>query len=80
MTARRRFFSRDFKTKMIRDYETGKFTINELCSKHKVSPTQFYKWKNETTPQTESTNTTDLQKENAELKSVISLIRMITRD
>lgn len=39
-----RVFSQDFKVKLVKDYESGNFTIHELSTLHQIAPKLLYGW------------------------------------
>ena len=39
-----RIFSEDFKKSLVNDYESGKFSIKELCLLHRISGPVLYRW------------------------------------
>ncbi len=41
---KRRKFSEEFKVKLVRDFESGKFSVNELSKLHGVHVQNIYKW------------------------------------
>ena len=42
---KRRRFNSSFKTKVVLDALSGRYTVQELARKHEVHPTQINKWK-----------------------------------
>ncbi len=41
---RSRRFSVDFKKKLVREYESGNFTVKELCDLHAIAGGVLYRW------------------------------------
>ena len=41
---KRRKFSEEFKVRLVRDFESGKFSVNELSKLHGVHVQNIYKW------------------------------------
>src|SRR5688572_30772663 len=39
-----RIFSEDFKKSLVKDYESGNFSIKELCLLHRISSPIIYRW------------------------------------
>jgi transposase len=39
-----RVFSQDFKVKLVKDYESGNFTIHELSTLHQIAAKLLYEW------------------------------------
>lgn len=39
-----RVFSQDFKQKLVKEYESGNFTVRELSSLHQIAPKVLYGW------------------------------------
>ncbi|MFK7935988.1 MAG: transposase [Saprospiraceae bacterium] len=41
---KRRIFSKSFKQHLVKEYESGKFTVLELCKLHGVNNPSLYSW------------------------------------
>lgn len=41
---KRRKFTDDFKKTIVRDYESGQYSILDLCKLHNIAGTQIYNW------------------------------------
>lgn len=55
---------------IVASYEKGDYTVEELCSKHQISPATFYRWKDDLSTQsnTDKKRLKELEAENARLK------------
>ena len=58
---------------ILREAETGEFTVAELCRKHGMSDAAYYKWKSRYggVGKPEVRRIRDLEKENVELKKAL---------
>ena len=58
--------------------ENGSFTVEELCSKHQISPATFYKWKADLSAQStaDKKRLKELEAENARLKKMFMELQL----
>jgi transposase len=79
----KRVFSEDFKKELVKEYETGKFSVPELCEIHSIAWSVLYRWiyrysvyqkRNITVVEMSDSSTKklkDLQKKVAELERIV---------
>lgn len=71
MTSPRRKHSAEFKTRVVLDALSGKFTINELAAKYELHPVQITKWKQTFVKQAPQIFGNELQKKDEDKDKLI---------
>ena len=86
---RRRHFSDSFKIQKVRELETGKTKVSELCKQYEVAPVNVYRWLNKfgtmknkkerliVEPVSDTKQLLELKKKVAELEQIIGQKQII---